>query len=191
VSTPQHYNPLLVTVLPKERRSRHPYQLAAMACLLTLGAWQLVIGAATVASVNVLDSSAFLLLNGVCILAGVAGVAAAFIPERIVHVRIRFWRWVFRTEFDATYFRLWEEFGCHVLLLAVWGSYGQATWASYGLAKGYSLGLAAALTFGGAALVRAVQIILTLYRAGTFNRAPSAIVGNDTLGDTFPDDGEL
>jgi hypothetical protein len=100
-----HYNPLLITVLPKERRARHPYQLAAMVCLATLGAWQLVIGTVAISSVNVLDRGAFLLLNGVCILAGAAGIAAAFIPERIVHVRIRFWRWVLRTEFDATYFR--------------------------------------------------------------------------------------
>jgi hypothetical protein len=56
---PQHYNPLLITVLPKERRSRHPYQLGAMMCLLTLGARNLIIGTVPSSSVNQLDTSAF------------------------------------------------------------------------------------------------------------------------------------
>jgi hypothetical protein len=188
---PRHYNPLLITVLPKERRSRHPYQLGAMCCLLTLGAWQLAVGTVAISSMNVLDREAFILMNWVCILAGAAGLAAAVIPERIVYLRIPFWRWLWRTDFDATYFRLWEEFGAHVMLFTIWISYGQTVWSSYGIVKGYSLGLAAAVWFGLAALTRAIQILLTLYRAGTFNRQPSAVVGNDTLGDTWPNDGEL
>lgn len=181
LSEPQHYNPLLITVLPKERRSRHPYQLGAMACLFSLGLWQLVVGTASVSSASALDETTFTVLNWVCILAGLAGLAAAVIPERIVRFRIRFWRWVLRTDFDATYFRLWEEFGGHVLLLSVWWAYGQTTWAYYGVVKGYSLGLAASLFFGAAALGRAVQIILTMWRAGTFRRAASAIVADGTL----------
>lgn len=181
VNQPRHYNPLLITVLPKERRSRHPYQLAAMACLFSLGAWQLVIGPTAVSSVNVLDPAALAILNCVCILAGLAGLAAAVIPEHIVHIRIKIWRWILRTEFDATYFRLWEEFGCHCMLASVWAAYGQATWANYGLVKGYSLGLAAAIFFGAAAIGRAVQIILTMWRAGTFSSAPTAIVASGTL----------
>lgn len=176
-----HYNPLLVTVLPKERRARHPYQLSAMVCLLTLGGWQLAFGAAPVSSMGTLDNTAFYFLNWVCILAGTAGIAAAFIPERIVHLRIRVWRRILHTEFDATYFRLWEEFGAHILLFTIWLSYGQTVWANYGLAKGYSLGLAAAICFGGAAVWRIIEIWLTLYRAGTFSRKPSAIVGDGTL----------
>lgn len=176
-----HYNPLLVTVLPKERRARHPYQLCAMLCLLTLGAWQLVVGTVSVSSINELDRTAFYLLNWVCILAGTAGIAAAFIPERIVYWRIRFWKWVFRTDFDATYFRLWEEFGAHAMLFTIWLSYGQTVWANYGIVKGYSLGLAAAIWFGGAAVWRCAEIILTMVRAGTFSRKPSAIVGEGTI----------
>lgn len=181
MSLPQHYNPLLVTVLPKERRSRHPYQLGAMVCLFTLGLWQLVVGATPAAAVNTLDHSSAELLNWVCIVAGAAGVAAAVIPERIVRLRFKVWRWILRTEFDATYFRLWEEFGCHMLLLSVWLAYGQTVWANYGVAKGYSLGLAAAVWLGSAALFRAGQIMLTMYRAGTFNRRPSAIVGEGEI----------
>lgn len=187
-SEPQHFNPLLVTVLPQERRSRHPYQLGAMVCLFTLGVWQLTGGPATISSVNILDVAAYRMLNWVCIIAGAAGIAAAVIPERIVAVRLRFWRWVLRTKFDATYFRLWEEFGCHIMLLSVWIAYGQVTWASYGLVKGYSLGLAASLWFGSAAAVRAAQIILTMRRAGTFSRRPSAIVAAGTVPEL---DGEL
>lgn len=190
MSTPRHYNPLLITVLPKERRSRHPYQIAAMLTLFSLGVWQEVVGQSAVSSTQVLDPLTFSLLNWVCILAGLAGLAAAVIPERIVRFRIRVWRRILRTEFDATYFRLWEELGCHLLLLSVWAAFGQTIWANYGIVKGYSLGLAAALMFGGGALARAVQIFLTMWRAGTFRRNASAIVGK-TLSDKFPLDGEL
>jgi hypothetical protein len=178
---PEHFNPLLVTILPKERRARHPYQLGAMLCLLSLGLWQLIIGAAPVSSMGTLDSTAFYLLNWTCILAGTAGLLAAVIPERIVRLRIQFWRWVFRTEFDATYFRLWEECGAHLMLFTIWLSYGQTVWVNYGLYKGYSLGLAAAACFGGAALWRAFQILHTLHKAGTFSKAPSAIIGKGTI----------
>lgn len=166
-----HYNPLLVTVLPKERRARHPYQLAAMFCLFTLGLWQLTIGAAPTSSVNLLDQHALNLLNWVCVIGGGLGILAAAVPERIV-------RW-YRVEWDATYFRLYEELGSHLSLLTVWFSYGVTVWASFGFVKGYSFGLAAAIWFGAAALGRAVQILLTLYRAGMFGRPPSAIVGPD------------
>jgi hypothetical protein len=175
---PEHYNPLLVTVLPKERRARHPYQLAAMFCLLTLGIWQLVIGTVASSSVNTLDVSAARFLNIVCIVAGGAGIFAAIIPEHVIRRRFRLWRWAFGVDFDATYFRLWEEIGAHFLLCTIWFSYGQTVWVNYGLAKGYSLGLAAAIGFGAAALIRAIQILLTLYRAGTFSKAPSAIVSD-------------
>lgn len=172
---PLHYNPLLITVLPKERRARHPYQLGAMLCLLTLGAWQLIIGTSQVSPVSQLDSEALRLLNWICVWGGAAGVIAAIVPERIVH-----WGWgKCGIDWDATYFRLWEELGSHLLLLSVWFSYGVTVWASYGLGKGYSLGLAAAIWFGAAALVRAVQIWLTLWRAGTFSRQATAIIGPD------------
>jgi hypothetical protein len=81
---PQHYNPLLVTVLPAERRARHPYQLGVMMCLLTLGAWQLIIGPAFTSSVNLLNTDTFRLLNWVCIWGGSTGLLAAIVPERIV-----------------------------------------------------------------------------------------------------------
>lgn len=188
---PQHYNPLLVTVLPKERRARHPYQLAAMGCLFSLGLWQLAFGTLANASVNVLETDTLRLLNWVYLMAGAAGLLAAVIPERIVRLRLKLYQRVWRTEFDATYFRLWEEIGCQLLLVTVWVSYGQTVWMSYGLVKGYSFGLAAAIWFGLAALARAVQIFLTMWRARTFHRDPSAIVGEQTLGDNFPLDGEL
>lgn len=181
MTRPEHYNPLLITVLPKERRSRHPYQLGAMMCLLTLGAWQLVIGAQVSSAVNQLDVTAYRLLNWVCVVGGIAGIIAAVIPERVVGWTWRAWRWVWRADFDATYFRLWSEFGCHFMLFTVWLSYGQTVWVNFGLAKGYSFGLAAAFWFGGAALVRALQIWLTLYRAGAFGRRATAIVGDGAL----------
>lgn len=172
---PQHYNPLLVTVLPAERRARHPYQLGVMMCLLTLGAWQLIIGPAFTSSVNLLNTDTFRLLNWVCIWGGTTGLLAAIVPERIVR-----WGWGrFGLEWDATYFRLWEEMGSHLLLATVWASYGMTVWASFGFAKGYSLGLAAPIWLGASAIGRAVQIWLTIWRAGTFRCMPSAIVGPD------------
>lgn len=193
MSTPKHYNPLLITVLPKERRSRHPYQIAAMLTLLTLGLWQVAFGAAAISTVDVLDETAYQLLNCVCALAGGAGIAAALIPERIVRLQLplRFFNRTFKTEFDATYFRLWEEFGCHILLLSIWAAYGQTIWDAYGLVKSYSLGLAFCVMFGGAAIARAVQIFLTMWRARTFHRDATAIVSTKTLGDKYPEDGEL
>jgi hypothetical protein len=176
-----HYNPLLVTVLPKERRAKHPYQLCTMAMLFSLGLWQMTVGAVPAASVNLLDESAYRLLNIVCILGGAAGIVAAWIPERIVQFHMRLYRWAVSTEFDATYFRLWEELGAHVLLFSVWFSYGQTVWVNFGLVKGYSFGLAAAIWSGVAALWRVVEIWLTLYRARTFSRQPSAIVGEGTI----------
>lgn len=176
---PQHYNPLLVTVLPPERRARHPYQLAAMLCLLSLGAWQLAIGTQPSSSVSLLDQGAASLVNWVCVLGGAAGVFAAFVPERIVHWRICIRRWVvLRYDFDATWLRLWEELGCHLMLSTVWASYGLTVWESFGFIKGYSYGLAAALCFGGAAVARAAQIVSDLKQSGFFRREPTAIVSS-------------
>jgi hypothetical protein len=152
-----------------------------MLCLFTLGLWQLIIGTATVSVANQLDTSALRLLNLVCVLGGAAGVVAALIPERVLKRRFTVWRWATGFDFDATYFRLWEEFGAQLMLFTVWLSYGQTVWATLGFVKGYSFGLAAAVWFGIAALWRAIEILLTLYRAGTFRRRPTAIVGNDTI----------
>lgn len=173
----EHFNPLLVTVLPQERRARHPYQICVMGLLFTLGLYQITVGAVPISAVNLLDEFAYLLLNWVSMLAGAAGMVAAFIPERVV--RPRLFGKVFA--FDATYTRLWLEFGAHALLLAVWSTYAQAAWASYGPAKGYGLGLAIGLWLGAAALCRIIQILLTMHRARTFTRRHTAIVGKDQI----------
>lgn len=177
----EHFNPLLVTVLPKERRARSPYQFMVMVCVFTLGIWQLTIGPVPISAVNLLDEAAYGMLNAVSVLAGLAGIAAAYIPERIIEFRIGRKPIVV----DATYFRLWLEFGCHALLLVIWVIYTQVTWAGYGLIKGYSIAIAASLCLGTAAVWRIIQIWLTLYRAGTFSRKSTAIVGKEEI-DTPP-----
>lgn len=177
----EHYNPLLVTVLPKERRARHPYQLCAMAMLFTLGLWQLAIDTVPTSTVNDLDKDAFVLLNWLCIVGGAAGVLAAFIPERIVRWKLRIAKHVFRYEFDATYFRLWDELGCHLMLFTLWASYGLVVWSGYGFVKGYSFGLASALWFGIAAVWRAGEVLHTLRQAGVFSRTATAIIGLDDM----------
>lgn len=175
--THHHYNPLLVTVLPKERRARHPYQLAAMGMLFSLGLWQLLIAPLPTSAVNVLDVKAYFLLNVFSVAGGAAGIFAAWVPERIVCIRL--FRWDY--DFDATYWRLGAEFGSHFVLFTVWLSYGVAVWQWFGLVKGYSVGLAAAIWLGGAALGRCTQIVWTVVAAGTFKRPASAIVSFNAL----------
>ena len=94
---PEHRPVVLLTVLPKERRARHPYQLCMMLALVTLGASQLIFGAAPTAAVQTLSDSDQHRLNWFCVIAGLAGIAAAVIPEHII-------RWRLRREhsFDAT-----------------------------------------------------------------------------------------
>lgn len=170
-----HYNPLFVTVLPPERRARHPYQLCVMLMLITLAISQMVLGPPSNSSVRVLPQDTQNLLNMFCLAAGIAGVAAALIPERIVRV--------FRCcEFDATWFRLGEELGSHLFLLTIWVSYIIAILNVASFAEGLSLGSAAAFWLAVAAAWRVIQIVATLRRAGVFNRnKPTAIVGTDTI----------
>lgn len=165
-----HYNPLLVTVLPLERRARHPYQLCVMLLLITLAVSQIILGPPRNSSVAALGPDTQSLLNWFCIAAGLAGVMAAVIPERIIRP--------FRSlAFDATYIRLWEELGSHLFLLFVWAALLITILNSYPFLQGLTVGTAAAFWLGVAAAWRVAQIIATLWRSGTFTRHPSAILG--------------
>ena len=50
-----HQRVVLLTVLPKERRARHPYQLCVMVALVALSASQLIVGPAPVAAMTSLN----------------------------------------------------------------------------------------------------------------------------------------
>lgn len=173
MTTGEHYNPLLVTVLPKERRARHPYQICAMLALFATGLSQQLLGTLSGASAAQLDPHLLIALNWFCILGGAAGTAAAFIPERVV-------RWFNGWEFDATYWRLWEELGSHVLTGTVWASYFVTISNALGI-RGLSVGSAAGLLFTVAAIWRSAQIVYTMVKAGVFSRRNTAIIGIDTI----------
>lgn len=166
--TPEHHNPLLVTVLPKERRARHVYQMAGMVMLIGIGVYQLWFGPNPKSSVNDLDHQAQLMLYWCGIIGGISGLAAAVIPERVVR-----WPW----DFDATYWRLFDELAAHLLCGSVWASYLITFWVGSG--PGFAPIVAG--MFAVASATRAGQILLTLARAGVFSRRPSAIVGTNTM----------
>jgi hypothetical protein len=176
-----HYNPLFVTILPRERRSRHAYQLCIMAALITVSLSQLILGAIPGASIRGLNDPVQVMLNWFCLIGGFAGILAAFIPERIVRWSMGFRRFRINADFDATYFRLWEEFGSHVLIATVWASYFITITMSVGIVHGLTIGTGLALWLIVAALWRAGQIGRTLHRARTFSHVPSAIVGADQI----------
>src|SRR6478752_864424 len=95
---PEHRPVVLLTVLPRERRSRHPYQLCMMLALVTIGASQLIVGPMPNAAIEMLSDGDQRQLNWFCVIAGLAGIAAAIIPEHIIRWRMRGER-----SFDSTW----------------------------------------------------------------------------------------
>jgi len=131
---PEHFNALLVSTLPKQRRSRHPYQLCVMFMLLTISIKQLIVGFNPMSSVNLVDMDVQILLNWFCVTGASLGILAAFIPERVVYWGLG--------QFDATYLRIFDELASQFLLFAVWLSYFVAIvfLAPIPFWEGYSLG---------------------------------------------------
>lgn len=165
------YNPIWVTVLPRERRARHPYQLCVMLLLITVGLSQALVGPVNNSSLNSLPSGQAALLSWFCVYAGCAGVIAALIPERVV----TWWRW----QFDATWLRLILEFAAHALLVFVWAAYLVAIIGAAPFLQGLSLGSGAAGFLGVAAVWRCVQILWTLKRAIIDPPDPASLVSAD------------
>lgn len=165
--------PLFLTVLPKERRARHPYQLGAMLMILSVGLSMLTVGPAINSSLNLLPAGQIEYLAVCCIVAGCAGIAAAFIPERVM----RFRKW----EVEMTWMRLWVEFGCHGLLVFVGLSFGASIYMAFPFWQGVSLGLGAAMFFTGAGLTRCIQILWTIKKAVVDPPRDAAIVGAQTF----------
>jgi hypothetical protein len=168
-----HYNPVLLTVLPKERRARHPYQLCVMAMLATLAASQLVFGPPQGSSTALLDPDTQALLNWMCLACGIGGVMAAFIPETIVKIG-----WV---KFDATWARLWIELAAHAVLFFIWLSFCVIISLAFPFTDGLTLGSAAAFWLAAASLWRAGQIWVTIKRAVFDPPIQSGITGVDSL----------
>lgn len=144
-----------------------------MVLMLILGISQLIVGPVVASSLNTLPHSTVTMLNWFCIVGGASGIAAAFIPERMVKV----WRW----EADSTWLRLWVEFGCHSLLATVWVSYFVSIISTYDFVQGLSLGTGACIVFTGASLVRAFQIMRTIKIAVIDRPGPAVITGINLL----------
>lgn len=177
----EHYNPLFVLVLPKERRARHPYQLWIMVALVAMPASQLILGIPPNTSTRTIPDSQAIIVNVLCLVAGFSGLYAAYVPERVVH-------W-FRLEFDATWTRLIVEAASHGLLAFIWATYVAIIMAAYPiwtrdgyLQGGVTLGGGLAFFLGCAAVHRFVQITLTIIPLMGTDK-PTAIVGEQRISD--------
>lgn len=174
-SSVQHYNPVFVTVLPKERRARHPYQFWIMMALFVMPISQLILGTPNTAPAQALPQEQVIAVNVVCIIASAAGLYAAFIPERVM----RIWRF----DFDATWSRLFLELAGQAFLVFIWAVYVVTIFSAYPLwtrdgfiTGGLTLGGGLAAFLGVAAGHRSIQIIRTL-RDAFKGLGESAIVG--------------
>lgn len=172
-----HRTQVFLTILPNERRSRHPYQLCMMLALITVGVSGLLVGPPPTSAITNLPQSSQDMLNWVCIYGGLAGVAAAFIPERIIQFKIRQRQY----DFDATWTRLWEELACHGLLLFVWLSYLVTILAAVPFRVGLSVGTGLVFWLGVAATWRCCQIAWTIKRAVLDPPGPAGVIGSDEL----------
>lgn len=168
------YRPIWLTVLPRERRSRHPYQLAPMLALIIVGLSQLIVGPVETSQLRKLPGTEDAQLSWAGILIGVAGILAAVIPERIVSVWVPWRRG--KVPLDFTWMRLWVELGCHGAIITVWLSYFTAIQITRPLSDGLSITTALMLTLMPAACMRCAQISYTIYRAIFAKADPSAIV---------------
>ena len=164
------YGPIWLTVLPRERRSRHPYQFQAFAALILCGISQLVLGPVSNSTLLKLPESQDVLLSWFCIVVGLGGTSAAFIPERVVTI----WRW----NLDMTWMRLWVELGSHGAVISVWASFFSSIQMTRPILDGLSITTALLLTMMPAAAWRVGQIAYTIKRATMNKPDPSAIVGS-------------
>lgn len=192
----EHYNPILISVLPRERRARHPYQVGVMCWLILMSASQLAFGLAPNSSLQTLPMDQVIWLNYWCLFAGIAGLLAAVIPERVVRLgrrfRSRLWGRVLparllihgrrlRVDFDATWLRLIDEGACHAALVFAWASYFVVVSDSLGLVNGLSFGSGAALCLCGAAAWRFGQIARTVYVPIFKREEPAAIASSSEV----------
>lgn len=182
----EHFNPVFLTVLPKERRAQHPYHVSIMLALVTVAGTQLILGSpATSSTVQSLPPDQVVAVNIMCVIAGLSGLYATLVPERVVKL--------FKWDFDATWSRLFVELACHGLLAFIWASYILTIFTAYplltregALTGGVTLGGGLAFWLMVAALWRTIQILWTVKNAmsdSPSGRSPSGIIGIDTLKD--------
>lgn len=174
-----HYNPVFVTVLPHERRAKHPYQFWIMVALVVMPLSQLILGLPNTSTIKALPEVQNYAVAITCLVCGLTGIYAAYIPERIV----RWWRF----DFDATWSRLIGELAGQVFLVFIWTVYVVTIFSAYPIYTregfqqgGLTLGGGLAAFLGIAAFHRSAQIIGTL-RDAFGHKGNSAIVGVDTM----------
>ncbi|AEL98192.1 hypothetical protein PBI_BIGNUZ_29 [Mycobacterium phage BigNuz] len=140
--------PLAVAVLPKPRKSRHPWQWCVCSALGLLALSQLFIGP--------LPSSSLALESGV--------MSVWLNVQTLVACALC----LFATWVTDGWLRLGVEFAGQILAASVFGYYALITFARYGVADGLGLGLALTAGIALAATLRCREITRTMWR---FRRA--------------------
>ena len=151
-----------------------------MIMIIAVSISQLVLGPIAASALNTLPSVQSDWINWFGIVIGLAGLAGAIIPERLV--RIARWEW------DATWWRLTIELASHggmvFLGLTYFATFTIGRLGAETLADTLALSLAsgAALWLAGAASWRCGQILWTIHRALVQPPGATAIVSAETAG---------
>lgn len=142
------YPATVVAVLPRPRKSRHPWQWCICAGLVLLSMSQLTVGPLSVSSLAAESTSMTVWLNAQTIVACSLCLAATWVNDG----------WL----------RLGVEFAGQSLAASVLGFYAVITFQKYGFAHGLGLGGTLAAAIAVAAVLRAGQIAAS---ARKFRRA--------------------
>lgn len=140
--------PLAIAVLPKPRKSRHPWQWCICAGLLLLSLSQLAIGPLPSSSLATESGRMSVWLNAQTVVACLFCLCATWVKDG----------WL----------RLGIELAGQSLAASVFGYYAFITWQRYGVGDGLGLGMTLTAAIALAALLRSGQIICTMHR---FRRA--------------------
>lgn len=140
--------PIAVAVLPKPRKSRHPWQWCICAGLLLLAASQLFIGPLPSSTLAEESGRMSVWLNVQTVIACSLCLCATWVRDG----------WL----------RLGVEFAGQTLAASVFGYYAFITWQRYGLSDGLGLGMTITAAISLAAFLRSTQILHTMHR---FRRA--------------------
>lgn len=142
------YPPTVIAILPRPRKSRHPWQWCICTALVLLAVSQLTVGPLSVSSLAGESELMTLWLNAQTLVACVLCLAATWVQDG----------WM----------RLGVEFAGQALAASVLGFYAVITFNKYGFAQGLGLGGTLAAAIAVAAVIRSGQIACTAKR---FRRA--------------------
>ena len=142
--TRQPLPPTVVAVLPKPRKSRHPWQWCICLGLMVLSISQLAVGPTPSSTLVAIPTSMVWWLS-----AQTAVACFLCLLATIVH--------------DG-WLRLGVEVAGQLMAASIMAFYSWLLWERYGLGHGISLGLALTVPIGAAAMIRSAQILVTMRR---------------------------